>query len=391
MPVNVPVRSAQLAISAAAAAFVPLSASAGVTVFEDETTAIEFGAHIQFAAAWLDDDVEGSQSENFFRRLRPYIQGTLNDEWAGRIEVDFGKSLDDDEVQVKDAYISYLGLTNHTVEIGNTKTPFSREWMTSGKRQQTTERGFVGDHNFGTPDRQMGLRLLGQNTDKSLTYALAVGGEDHDPDVRRIDFDSPANTSSDWNQGYVIAGRLDWHPWGFMAFDQGDFERGDFKGNFSVAAFAWSNGEDNNTYTGPGDTALSLTRADLDSADGVELSAGLRGRGISADIEYNLIRADTVANGFTGGVYRNGSTELDKFHLEGGYMLPGNSWEIVSAYETLDADNYDNTWEAYEIGVNYFFKKHDVKLQLNYRHGENVFGESGHDADSIVAMMQLVF
>ncbi len=388
-------KASYYAVPAAAAAalclLTPLPASAGIKVFEDEQSAVEFGAHVQFAGAWIDDDVDGSDSDLFFRRLRPYIQGTLADEWAARIEVDFGKAIEGDEVQVKDAYIAYLGFDGLTVEVGNTKTPFSREFIASSKRQQTIERGFVGDHNYGSPDRQMGVRLTGKSSDQSLGYMLAVGGQNHDPDVRRIDFDSPANNANDWNEGYVVAGRLDWHPWGFVPFDQGDFGRGPFKANFSVAAFSWTNDGDNDIYTGPGDVSLSTTRADLDSASGLELSTGIRGHGVSVDIEYQRIEADAVVGTFTGGVYRDGSTDLDKFQIEGGYMLPGNRWEIATRFETLDADNYASKWEAYDVGINHFFRKHDVKLQVGYRHEENIFGESGHDADSILAMVQMAF
>jgi hypothetical protein len=367
-------------------------ASAGIKVYEEGDRFIEIGGRIQIQ--YLQTDFVGDETRDqiFFRRLRPYISGSVTEDWVGKIQFDFGKTLDGDEVSVKDAYMQYEGWKNKTLTIGNTKTPFSREFLTSSKRQQTVERGFVGDHNFGTPDRLLGLRLDGQNESKKITYKLALGGKQHDPDVRRMDFDSPANNRSDWNEGLVIAGRVDFHPRGFVAFDQGDFNSSGFRPNFSLAFFTWSNDGDNNSYTDPATgVSTSGSKADLDSAEGFEISAGIRGNGISVDVEYNLISGDTVDPTFTGGVYRNGSTDLDKFHLEGGFMLPGNRLELVGSWESLDADNYQDAWSATEVGLNYFWNKYKVKAQLTYRMGENRFGEPDNDGDTTLLQWQFVF
>ena len=376
----------------ALAAALTVPARAGIKVFEEGDRFVEIGARVQIQ--YLQTDFEGSETRDqvFFRRLRPYISGSVTKNWVGKVQFDFGKTIDGNEVAIKDAYMQYKGWKNKTLTIGNAKTPFSREFMTSSNRQQTVERGFVGDHNFGTPDRQLGFRLDGQNAGKKVTYSLALGGEHHDPSATRMDFDSPANNNTDWNEGLVIAGRVDFHPMGFVKFDQGDFNSSGVKPNFSLAFFSWSNDDDNNTYTDPA-TGLSTSgsKADLDSAEGFELSAGIRGNGISVDVEYNLISADTVDPIFTGGVYRSGSTDLDKFHVEGGFMLPSNQIELVGSWESLDADNYLDTWTATEVGVNYFWNKHKVKAQLTYRMGENRLGVPGADGDTTLLQWQFVF
>lgn len=368
-------------------------AEAGMTIYEDGDKRVEVGGRVQLQYVRHDVDGGPTTDDIAFRRLRAYLDGTVTRDWIGRIQIDFGKAVEGDEVAVKDAYMRYTGWDNLNLTIGNSKTPFSREYLTSSKRQQTVERGFVGNHNYGTPDRQMGVQLSGSNADKTVTFAAAVGAEYHDPDASKMDFDSPANNKSDWNEGVVLAGRVDFHPWGFVRFDQGDFTRAaDFKANFSVAAFTWSNDDDNNIYTNPLTTApLSSTKADLDNATGVELSAGLRGRGVSIDAELQRIDGETVDSAFTGGLYRNGSTDLDKLHVEGGYMLPGNKWELVAAYDTLDADNYTDSWDGIELGANYFWNQHKTKVQLTYRADENVDGTRGLDADTIYVQWQFVF
>ncbi len=366
-------------------------AAAGVVVYEEDGKKIEIGGRIQLQYASTDAVGDQTRDQVFFRRLRPYIAGTVTENWWGKIQFDFGKSVDSDEIAVKDAFMQYLGWDNMKFTIGNSKTPFSREFLASSKRQQTVERGFVGDHNFGTPDRQLGFKLEGNNDNKHVTWALALGAQHHDPDARRIDFDTPVNNKSDWNEGVVVAGRVDFHPWGHVKFDQGDFHSDEVKFNFSLAAFTWTNDDDNNTYTNALGLSTSSSKADLDSAEGFEISAGLRGRGLSIDAEYQLISADTLDSSFTGGVYRDGTTDLDKFQIEGGYMLPGNRFELVAAWEMLDADNYQDTWEATELGVNYFWNKHKTKVQFTYRMGENLLGVSGDDTDTLFVQFQYVF
>ena len=169
-------------------------------------------------------------------------------------------------------------------------------------------------------------------------------------------------------------------------------EEQSFRGIEHVTGDLYQVQDDNNTYTDPV-TGLSTSgsKADLESAEGFEVSAGIRGNGISVDAEYNLISGDTVDPTFIGGVYRNGSTELDKFHIEGGFMFPGNQLELVGSWESLDADNYLDTWEATEVGVNYFWNQHKVKAQLTYRMGENRLGVPGADGDTALLQWQFVF
>jgi hypothetical protein len=367
-------------------------AHAGITVYEEGDKKIEIGGRIQ--ATYLNVDVDNGPTEDrtFFRRLRPYIQGTVTENWLGKIQFDFGESEDADEVKLKDAYMQYLGLENHKITVGNSKTPFSREFLTSSKRQQLVERSFVGDHNFGSPDRQLGIRIDGSAMEKKLTYAGAVGSESHDPSVERMDFDTPVNNASDWNQGYVVAARVDYHPRGFMKFDQADFRTDEWLFNVSAAAFVWENDDDNNSYTDPA-TGLTTdtSKVDLDQADGVEVSAGVRGKGFSADVEYQMISGDTVDSTFTGGLYQNGSTDLDKLAAEAGYMLVGNHIEFVAGWDSLDADNYEEQTERTSVGFNWYLNKHKVKLQTTYRMTENSLGVRGLDSNSLWVQAQFVF
>lgn len=95
-----------------------------------------------------------------------------------------GKAEGENEIAVKDAYFQYKGLDNVKVTVGNANFPFSREFLTSSKYQQLVERTFVGDHNYGTPDRNVGVHLTGNSESKEITWGASGAIASIDPDVK---------------------------------------------------------------------------------------------------------------------------------------------------------------------------------------------------------------
>lgn len=369
----------------ALAAAGPLHAS-GITVYKgDNGEYVKLGGRIQIQYYREDPDTGSTTDELFFRRLRPYVEGSLHPDWLGKFQIDFGKAEGDNEVAIKDAYMQYKGYENMKVTFGNANFPFSREFLTSSKNQQLVERTFVGDHNYGTPDRNIGLHLTGHSGDKKLTWAASAASASIDPDNSKLDFDTPVNRNADFNDGWMFGGRVDFHPFGFLKFSQGDFT-GDMKATIGVAAFTWSNDDDNNTFT-PG----CGSKCDVDTVTGYEVSGAFRAGGFSVDAEYNLFDAELTENGITGGIYRNSQTELKNWSVEGGYMVIPNRLELVAGYSSQDADNYTNEWNRTSIGANYFFRKHDVKVQLTWQMNEDMDGIPGNDADEVFLQTQYVF
>ncbi|MCO6411253.1 MAG: hypothetical protein J5I92_00785 [Thiogranum sp.] len=353
--------------------------AAGITVFKDGDKYVKMGGRIQMQYYRLDPDNGSSTDDLFFRRLRPYIEGSLHKDWKGKFQFDYGKAEDDNEVAVKDAYMQYSGFENTKVTVGNANFPFSREFLTSSKKQQFVERTFVGDHNYGTPDRNLGIHLTGHNGSKNLTWGASVAQADIDPNAGRIDFDTPVNADSDFNQGIIYGGRLDFHPFGELKFEQGDFS-GDTKATIGVAAFMWSNDGDN-----------EANAASLDEVTGYEISAAFRSSGFSVDAQYNLFQADTTDSAFTGGLYENGETDLENWSIEGGYMIVGDRLELVAGYSQQDADNYGEEWARTTFGANWFIHKHDIKVQATYQLNDSVAGVNGNDADEMFVQAQYVF
>lgn len=84
------------------------------------------------------------------RRGRVAINMVLWKDWAGQFDVDFV----DNAVDVKDAWLGYIGIPNALVRVGNFRTPFGLETLTSSRYITFMERSLID--NF-SPDRRMGI------------------------------------------------------------------------------------------------------------------------------------------------------------------------------------------------------------------------------------------
>jgi hypothetical protein len=290
-----------------------------------------------------------------------------------------GKASGSNEISVKDAYMQYKGIDGMKITVGNANFAFSRELLTSSKKQQLVERTFVGDHNYGTPSRQLGIHLTGVAMDKQLTWGASLAKGAIDPSTSKLDFDTLANNNDDFVKGWMYGGRVDFHPFGNLKMSQGDF-KGDLKATIGAAAFAWGNDDD-----------VYNDDEDVDKVTGFEISGAIRGGGASIDAQYNIFNAETIDKTLTDGLYVNGETELTNYAIEGGYMVIPATVELVAGYEGQDADGYDKTWSRTSVGANYFFNKHDVKLQATYRMGKNLKGVDGADENEFFLQMQYVF
>jgi hypothetical protein len=371
---------------AIAAMLLPLPAYSGGYKFSDGDKFLEVGARIQLQYK-VDDPATGPKMDDiFFRRLRVRIAGSMHKDWKGQVEWDMGKADGDNEISVKESWMLYSGWNNMTLRIGNSSFPFSREFMTPYTKQQLVERTFVGDLNYGTPDKNVGLHLRGHNSDKILTYRASASIGSVQANDAKLRFNTPVNDLSDHADGYMIGGRVDYHPLGFVKFQQGDFS-GKTRFTVGAAAYAWSNDGDmvEDDFSDP-----AFVSREVDSITALEISAAFRSHGFSIDAQYNNFDSELVDATHTGGLYRNGKTTLNNAAIEGGYMF-NNRIELVAGYQTQDADNYATSWNRSSLGANWFIEGNDIKVQLSYRMGENLDGTSGKDKDEIFLQTQFDF
>lgn len=363
---------------------------AGVKYQNEKGHYVKIGGRIQLQYHLTDPDEGETTDDLLFRRLRPYIEGSVHEDWKGKFQVDFGKG----DVAVKDAYMKYSGWDALDVVIGNANFCFSRELLTSSKHQQLVERTFVGDHNYGTPDRQAGIHLTGELMPDLLVWNLGVAKAAIDPDNRKLDFDTVIqfDAGDDWIQGNLAGGRLELFPNGVFKPSQGDFD-GELKTALALGAFTWENDDDLINMDEDEETgATSISGSDVERVTGFEVSAALRVAGFSVDAQYNLFDSELV-NGQAGvdGIYKDGETTLHNAAVEGGYMVVPEKVELVAGYQMQDADGYDKTWNRVSVGANYFVKGQDIKYQATYRMGENKDGVDGKDVNELFIQAQYVF
>jgi hypothetical protein len=386
-------RRAILAALACMTLAVPARTDAVVKVYENGEQSLSVGARIQMQYRSLSPEGEDAEDGIFFRRLRPDLRGSVTEHWYGKIQFDFGSTFNENEVALKDVYFGYTGVdwAQLEIRIGNTKHAFSREFLASSNRQQQVERMFVGNRNFGMLDRVLGVMAQGKSNSGKLSFIAGAGGANHDPDARRMDFDTPVNDEDDWNEGWAVSGRLDYHPMGYLKFDQADFNSESFKATLGASAYGWWNDGDRNTYTDGDGSSKDDGKADLKEAYGLEVSGGLRGEGVSVDAQYQRVSGKTEARGFTGGIYRNGETDLDIASFKTGYMVVRNRLELNAAWDMLDATNYQDAWMRYWFGANWYLNKHNLKFQLNYQLNRNWAGVRDEHADQVLVQGQFVF
>jgi len=201
------------------------SLSVAEIIYKEGDKYMEIGGRIQMQYRLDAPDGGENTDELFLRRLRSYVEGSMYKNWSGKIEWDMGRAKDTNELSVKDAYMQYKTTSGIKVILGNEKFPFSREQLTSSKRQQLVERSFVGSSSYGSPSRNLGLHLIGSSSEKMLRWGASIAQANIDPNADKLDFDSPVNKNSDFNEGFIFGGRVEIGFGKKIALSQGDFNR----------------------------------------------------------------------------------------------------------------------------------------------------------------------
>jgi hypothetical protein len=393
------------AVGLAIAVIVSVSTiQAGPELYRKGDSWFDVGLLVETQYRYNDPDDSPSNDELFFRRLRPTFVGAINEDWQGILQLDFGAGQNGTDYRTTIRWVNfqYTGVEKAHVTIGSFKHYFSREFVTLGPHLQTIERTFLGDNTFGNPGYTVGVSWDQLVAGDKLFYAVSVGAQNHHTPVTNMAFSSPPNTDDDTaNQGFAVAGRVDYYLFGKMPWDvkplkqpeiynRGDFHTDEWRVMVSAAAYSWSNDDDNNTYTDDDGTSTSTTDADMDSAFGVELSGGVRGHGFSGDLELQRITGDLIDTGFTGGLYQDGSTDLDKLGFSAGYMFFRNQVEVVGAWTTMDATNYDKPATITTVGLNWFaYEKYAIRFSGNYSLQQNQNGVDGQDEGIVRLQAQL--
>ncbi|MFC2166582.1 porin [Acidobacteriota bacterium] len=325
-----------------------------------KTSKFSIGGRLQTQYQFIDSDP--STSRFLVRRARLSF-GSVLTEWASiKIQFEAGKQ----SFTLKDAYLRFdpKGIS---IFVGQKHVPFSREAMNSSKYLQMVERSLTSEF---APFRQMGVGVQGFALDKKVEYQAGVyNGAVNSSTVSKLGagmmgkvkiYHVDTGASSE-NNKFLIAGRIDFHPFGTMKLSQSYLE--DIENvllGFGIN-FLTSDDSPSGGHT-PG--MAQIKKSSVFGGD-----AALKWKGFAGTFEY--LHRDFSWWDVTDLV---NDAAQDTFTVQGGYMLIPKKVEVTARYEFLDFDKdnqllgpmgqLSDKWITF--GINCFFEGHHTKIQLNY-------------------------
>ncbi|MEE8179714.1 MAG: porin, partial [bacterium] len=317
-----------------------------------KTSTLTIGGRLQTQYQFVDSTPYTNRL--ILRRARLSFQSQLT-EWAYmKVQIEAGKQ----SFTLKDAYIGF-NLKGFSLFFGQKHVPFSREALNSSKYLQMIERCRTSEF---APFRQMGVGVHGFALDKKLEYSAGIyNGAVNSSSVSNLGanilskvkiYNIDAGASGD-NNKFLYAGRVDFHPFGFMKKSQSYLEDLEHPLLSLGVNFIYS---DESPSSGHTDGVAELKKTSAYGGD-----AALKYKGFAGTLEYihrNLSwwnDADVVND-----------AAQDTFTLQGGYMIIPEKLELTARFEYVKYDkdkillgpagqNKDN-WLIF--GFNYFFEAH---------------------------------
>lgn len=310
----------------------------------------------------------GTADRAFFRRIVLTLEATLSKAWTAEFQVDAGRvaSGDGDGLMVKDLWLRYTGWEQRgiTVTVGNQKMPFSRALIGSSSRRLLLERPITADRGLGSPGRALAIRTEGTHRGRTLYWSAALGSSRQSPDPDEIRVDGIAEAEDGWNEGPIVAGRVEFHPLGEVPRGLGDLDRGALRVSLGAGAYGWWNDGDAERH--------AAEFVDADRVRGLEVSGGLRRSGLSVDAEFEHIVARALGGAATTGLYRRGEAVIAKGSVETGYMLLPRRLDALIGFEAVDAAAFGDTlWWRMGPGMNFYVRSHNLKFSFMHRESFN--------------------
>jgi len=352
-----------------------------------KTSKLTIGGRLQTQFQYVDSSPPTNRL--LIRRARLTFQSQLT-QWAFiKVQFEAGKQ----QFTLKDAYLS-LSPKWFEIFIGQKHVPFSREALNSSKYLQMIERSRTSEF---SPFRQMGVGIHGFALDKKLEYSVGLYngavnsssvsdlGNNRLGKVKIYHIDTGASGD---NNKFLYAGRVDFHPFGFMKMSQSYLEDLEhpllsFGINFISSDDSPSGGH-------------NLGTAELKKSSSYGGDAALKFKGFAGTFEY-LHRDLSWWNSLD--LINDAAQET--FTLQGGFMVIPKKFELTARYEFVkfDKDNIllgpdgQNQDKWLTFGFNYFFEGHHTKMQLNYilKYEEMPVGVPEPDNDTLLVQFAYYF
>lgn len=339
----------------------------GMTAATAAEMTVNLGGRIHVDAAFYDEDVTELGSGTEFRRLRLFAAGDIDDAWTYKVQLEFA----DGGTDIKDALVTYSGLSFGKLKIGNFKVPFSLEELDSSRYITFIERGMI---NVFAPSRRIGVGL--ENVHGNNTFSVSVFG------------DEPSDNGGDEGLGiaarYTAAPKLSEHSFVHLGAAVSLEEPAQTGSDGSVRFRARPESHVTSQRLIDGGTIN-----DVSTITKVGLEAAYASGGFSAQAEY--INASIDASG--------GDVDYDGYYVYASYFPWGgfrpyknglfgrvnasNTWEFALRYSNLDlTDTNGGEQNNITLAANYYVNPY-LRFMANYVMADVEGGINGNEDPSI--------
>lgn len=311
----------------------------------DGNFTMDVKSRVQFRYTYEDPEDGDSKGSFRVRRAKFALEGKAYEVWKYKIQAVWSGS----STTLEDAYFQYTRNKMAQLWLGQGKAFFGRQELTSSGKQQFVDRSITSGR--FAPGRDQGIGLVGQNDSKTFEYNLGLYNG------------NGRNQSRDDNDDKMLVGRVVFTPFGEYKLEESSLDYPD-SGKLAFGASFLS------TTEGAND---DITR-------------------FGAEFAYKIRGFNTVAEYYTEEFDAGGgsSVDTDGYYLQLGYLFPNKKFELAGRYAVVSPDvPFDADEIETGVAFSYYMKKHNYKLQADFRNLEDE-GSNTEDTE-IRIQLQLAF
>ncbi len=345
---------------------------AGIKLYEKDDVSLQLYGRIQPRFEWKekDDATDTDAGYDFYiRRTRLGVKTKLTENISGKLEWKFDNYLQEGKTtksKLENAYASFDYFdSTFIVEFGLENSVFSREGQLSDSKILFDNRSTIINkiQSEGLADNATGLHIKGKLMDKHLEYGLGIyeGGDD------QTQLEGVEDDELQYATGLV-----------YHIFDPESMAGshiGDGKQYLTVGAY----------YALQGDRTVDTDTLDISvyGADVFGQFSTFTCSGGYFVIDRNLSSATDYKN--------------DGYYIEAAYLIPQQvgigELEFAARYQAYTPDEEANEADEKQtsLGVNYYIKKHNIKVQTTYNINEEDDEHNFDPGNNLVTQLQFAW
>jgi hypothetical protein len=264
---------------------------------------------------------------------------------------------------LEDANLNYditRGRKLFMIKGGQFKVPFGRQELTSSGSQQFVDRSLVS--NLFARGRDIGVQLWGLPFNEKVDWRVGI-----------FNGNGRSVTLND-NADYQIDARVTFQPFGDVKYSESDFESTD-KPLVAVAA------EYEQTEQSAG--LVGTTPAFRRELETYGFDAVFKYKGIFLFYDNYQRTTEDVITGT--------EIDLNGYNFQAGYLFSKRRFEVAWRYAVIDPNESidDNDQKEWGPAFSYYYNKHNMKLQGDYRKLENELADT--EFDEFRVQLQFIF